>query len=47
VGAEKRETSIASGMDASKFRQKNDEKQYVNSLIFLAAAKYFKLESEN
>jgi hypothetical protein len=44
---ERRETTISSGMDVSKVRRKNDEKQYVNSLFFLAAAKYFKLESEN
>jgi hypothetical protein len=34
-------------MDASKFRRKNDEKQDVNSLFFLIAAKYFKVENEN
>jgi hypothetical protein len=47
VDAERQEICVASRTGESKFIRPGDEKRYVNSFIFLTAAKYFKLESEN
>ena len=47
MDADRLEPCVASGTDGSKSKLKSDIKQFVNSLFSLAAAKYFKLESEN